>query len=112
MSYYKNKQLDFGNKFILLPKSNSFNAQQIKFYPLLYLLFWYNFVHLQLKINYLNCSIMPAVLTRPKKKVVIENTLLEKDEMTTKVSAVQKSEEHRTKEERKKEKRGTRKIRS
>ena len=43
---------------------------------------------------------MPAVLTRPKKKVVIENTFIEKNE-TTKVSAIQKSEEHRTKEERK-----------
>lgn len=42
---------------------------------------------------------MPAVLTKPKKKVVIENTFIEKDEMTTKVSAVQKEEEHRTKEE-------------
>ena len=44
---------------------------------------------------------MPAVLTRPKKKVVIENTFIEKDKMTTKVSAVQEEEEHRTKEERK-----------
>lgn len=56
---------------------------------------------MQLKTNYLNCSIMPAVLTRPKKKVIIENTFIEKDE-TTKVSAIQKSEEHRTKEEREK----------
>ena len=45
---------------------------------------------------------MPAVLTRPKKKVVIENTFIEKDKMTTKVSAVQEEEEHRTKEEREK----------
>ncbi|EPD29798.1 hypothetical protein HMPREF9331_00428 [Capnocytophaga granulosa ATCC 51502] len=55
---------------------------------------------MQLKKNYLNCSIMPAVLTRPKKKVVIEKIFIEKDE-TTKVSAVQKEEEHRTREERK-----------
>ncbi len=54
---------------------------------------------------------MPAALTRPKKKVVIENTFIEKDEITTKVSAVQEEKEHRTEEE-KKEKRGTRKIRS
>ena len=44
---------------------------------------------------------MPAVLTRPKKKVVIENTFIEKDE-TTKVSAVQEEKEHRTEEEREK----------
>ena len=41
---------------------------------------------------------MPAVLTRPKKKVVIENTFIEKNQKNT--------------EQRKKEKRGTRKIRS
>ncbi len=103
--------LDFGNIFVLLPKSNSFNAQQIKFYPLLYFLFWYNFCTFAIEKNYLNCSIMPAALTRPKKKVVIENTFIEKDEITTKVSAVQEEKEHRTEEE-KKEKRGTRKIRS
>jgi len=43
---------------------------------------------------------MPAVLTRPKKKLVIENTFIEKDEMTTKVSAVQK---RKNTEQRKKE---------
>ena len=79
-----------------------------------YYIFYFGiiFVHLQLKKNYLNCSIMPAVLTRPKKKVVIENTFIEKDKMTTKESICCSKRGRTQNKGRKKEKRGTRKIRS
>ena len=55
---------------------------------------------------------MPAVLTRPKKKVVIENTFIEKDKMTTKESICCSKRGRTQNKGRKKEKRGTRKIRS